>query len=275
MRRGYITIRFRMHRQKPFSSISYTLVPMNKDTVYIYGRHAVNQALERKPGCVSELLFQKGMAQLTPAAEKSASDNHIKRHVLDMNKLPKDIPEDAIHQGMVALVNPRKVTDSLDHFMEHTEINAGTAVVLLGEIQDPQNVGSIIRSAAAMGISAVLVPEHNQSPINGTVVKVSAGMAFSIPIIEIGNVNNAIEKLKKSGFWVYGLDGNSDKKIQEETFDAPTVFVVGNEGEGIRVKTKEACDVLLAIPMDERCESLNAGVSTAMAMYEWRRGRVK
>ena len=157
----------------------------------------------------------------------------------------------------------------LDEFAKGLKINNNTALVLLDEIQDPHNVGAIIRSAAAFGISGVLIPEHNQAPITGAVVKVSAGMAFRIPLVAIGNINNTIRDLKKRGFWVYGLDGSSKKSISGESFDAPTIFILGNEAKGIRQKTRELCDALVSIPIDSKCESLNVAASAAVALYAW------
>jgi 23S rRNA (guanosine2251-2'-O)-methyltransferase len=110
--------------------------------------------------------------------------------------------------------------------------------------------------------------------VNGTVVKISAGTAFSIPLVKIGNVNNAIEKLKEKRFWIYGLDMFGEKSIYEEKYTEPTVFVVGSEGEGIREKTKEACDMLLNIPISHNVESLNASISTAITLYEWRKQKL-
>jgi 23S rRNA (guanosine2251-2'-O)-methyltransferase len=102
------------------------------------------------------------------------------------------------------------------------------------------------------------------------VVKVSAGMAFRIPLVEIRNVNATLTDFKKRGCWIYGLAGEAGSVLlPDESFTKPSVFVLGNEGEGLRQKTREACDTLLAIPMHPRCESLNAAASAAIVMYEW------
>jgi len=136
-------------------------------------------------------------------------------------------------------------------------------------LQDPHNVGAIIRSAAAFGISGVLIPEHNQAPITGAVVKTSAGMAFRVPLVAIGNTNNTIRVLKEKFFTVYGLAMDGSRDVSEEKFDTPALFIVGNESKGIREKTLALCDTLLRIPMHPRCESLNAAVSTAIVLHEW------
>ena len=143
------------------------------------------------------------------------------------------------------------------------------ALLVLGEVQDPHNVGAVIRSAAAFGFAGVLIPPHNQAPVNGTVVKVSAGMAFRIPLVTIPNVNTVLRDLKEDGFWVYGLEGEGTTKTTTEKYTRPTVFVLGNEGSGLREKTKELCDELLSIPIHPRCESLNAAAATAVVMAGW------
>jgi 23S rRNA (guanosine2251-2'-O)-methyltransferase len=136
-------------------------------------------------------------------------------------------------------------------------------------VQDPHNVGAVIRSAAGFGLTSVLIPKHRQAGVTGTVVKVSAGMAFKIPLVEVANVNRAIEDLKEIGFFVYGLDGGGDSALTTEKFTKASVFVLGNEGEGMRQKTREHCDIILSIPTHARCESLNASASAAVVFYAW------
>ncbi len=94
-------------------------------------------------------------------------------------------------------------------------------------------------------------------------------MTFRVPLVAIGNVNTTIRDLKERGYWIYGLDGRGDTEVTKEQFDRPTVFVLGNEGEGLRKMTAEACDTLIKIPMHNRCESLNASASTAAMLYAW------
>ena len=100
-------------------------------------------------------------------------------------------------------------------------------------------------------------------------IKVSAGMAFRVPLVEIGNVNMVIRDLKKAGFWIYGLDENAAQSVSDELYNKPTVFVLGNESQGIRKKTRELCDTLLSIPINPRCESLNVAASSAVVLFEW------
>ena len=237
--------------------------------MYIYGTHAVEEGLTHKPHIFRKVFFagakeQKNFQALT-------SKHGIPTDHFDPRTPPKPVTEHDVHQGVIADIDETKLIQKFDPFIESLEVNAETALVLLGEVQDPQNVGAVIRSAAAFGVAGVLIPEHNQVQITSSVVKVSAGMAFRIPLISIGNVNNTLRELKDKKFWIYGLDGEGENALPQESFDAPAVFVLGGEAAGIREKTKEHCDFLLAIPLHPQCESLNAATSLSVALYEWSR----
>ena len=224
------------------------------------------EALTNKPEIFQEVFLDDSL-------EDRALESKIKKLGITRSKLKphnkKLVGEDARHQGVIAKVSLDKLTLSYKEFMQSLEVSPSTALVILGEIQDPQNVGAVIRSAAAFGVSGVLIPEHNQAPITGSVIKVSAGMAFKVPLIAIGNINMAVRDLKKRGFWVYGLEGSSSQNISDEKFEQPSVIILGNEAKGIREKTREHCDYLLKIPMNPSCESLNAAASASVALYAW------
>lgn len=245
------------------------LLGMRRETTYIYGTHPVEEALLHKPESIKRILFQSG-ADAKQQMYQYAKKHEVPIESFDSRHMPKGVSKDVMHQGVLAEVYQDGLLVDYHDFVSTLEVNPKKCLIVLGEVQDPQNVGSIIRSAAAFGIAGVLIPEHKQAKVNATVIKVSVGMAFRVPLISIGNVNQTLEDLKERGFWIYGLDGESRQSITKESFDAPTVLVVGNEGEGIRTKTKEKCDILLSIPMSPECESLNAGTSTAIAMYQWR-----
>jgi 23S rRNA (guanosine2251-2'-O)-methyltransferase len=248
----------------------------NEDTIYIFGKNAVLGALENRPDTIERVFIENGKV-FDKDYEKKVQDaiakNKIKKELVSTGDLSRDM-QAANHQGILAKVRVNDLTVDFDYFIENLEIDSNTCLVLLGELQDVQNVGSIIRNAVAFGVAGILIPEHDQAQVNGTVVKVSAGTAFSIPLVKINNVNNCIEKLKEKRFWIYGLDMFGEKSLYEENFTEATCFVIGNEGDGIRQKTKEACDMLLTIPMSTNAESLNASVSTAIALYEWRKQKL-
>jgi 23S rRNA (guanosine2251-2'-O)-methyltransferase len=241
---------------------------MQKELVYVYGKHALDEALTFRPDLVTELYVAASFKDERLLAKFERAK--VAPKLLNEKRLPGGLRSDAVHQGVVAGINVAGLIRDYKSFMETLTITPDTSFLVLGEVQDPHNVGAVIRSAAACGVSAVLIPPHNQAPITGTVVKVSAGMAFRIPIIEIRNVNATLTDLKKRGCWVYGLAGEAGSvPLPQEQFDKPSVFVLGNEGEGLRLKTREACDTLVAIPMHTRCESLNAAASAAIVLYAW------
>lgn len=237
---------------------------MKGEKVYIYGKHALQEALTHRPQVVKKVFLADGAADA--ALSKLIADAKLIPHPI---KDQKGVAKDASHQGVIGLIDTDALVVEFNTFIEDVAITADTAVVLLDEIQDPHNVGAVIRSAAAFGACAVLLPQHNQAQVTGAVVKVSAGMAFRISVVSIGNVNQTLRILKDKGFWVYGLAAEGENEISTEKFDAPAVFIVGNEGEGIRQKTLELCDVKLSIAMHPRAESLNAAVSGAIVLHEW------
>jgi 23S rRNA (guanosine2251-2'-O)-methyltransferase len=253
---------------------------MSKETtdnaIFIYGKNAVMGALEKRPDTVERVFLEKDKT-FGPDFEDSVhaliKKHNLKKEIFVPNDLARELKE-ANHQGILAKVRIDELTVGFEFFLENLEVNENTCLVVLSELQDVQNVGAIIRSAVAFGASGILIPEHNQVQINPTIVKISSGTAFSIPLVKIGNLNNAIEKLKEKRFWIYGLDMHGEKTVFEEKFTEAAVFIIGNEGEGIREKTKENCDMLLNIPISENCESLNASVSCAVALYEWRKQKL-
>ena len=239
---------------------------MDERYVFIYGKHAVIEALTFRPDVVSEL-FVRDEAQ--PEIRSKLLTAVKKVTVFKGDAIPREVDRHAVHQGMIAKIDRQKLVVDFDDFKHSLSVTKDTALALLGEVQDPHNVGAVIRSAAGFGLSAVLIPKHRQAGVTGTVVKVSAGMAFKIPLVEVANVNRAISDLKKMGFFVYGLDGDGNTFLPQETFSRASVFVLGNEGEGIRTKTKEHCDLIISIPTHARCESLNASASAAVVFYAW------
>lgn len=241
---------------------------MNVEIVYIFGKHAVYEALTHRPDVVRGVYLEAGFSD-TKVLEKLASAPKATRQLLNPRKLPGGLRPDAVHQGVIAGISITDLMVEYKTFKQSLAVTPETCLLVLGEVQDPHNVGAVIRSAAAFGIAGVLIPPHNQSPVTGTVVKVSAGMAFRVPIVEIRNVNATLRDLKESGFWTYGLAGGGSASLHTEQFVKPTVFVLGNEGSGLREKTREVCDELIAIPIHPRCESLNAAASAATVLYAW------
>jgi 23S rRNA (guanosine2251-2'-O)-methyltransferase len=235
---------------------------------YIFGKHSAREVLKERPDVVVEAHVSADFSDVTTLKLLDAQKT-IKFKMLNLKNPPRGVSANASHQGIVIGIRPDKLTVPYKEFKKSLKAEPGTALLVLGEVQDPHNVGAVIRSAAAFGLAGVLIPPHNQAPVTGTVVKVSAGMAFRIPLVTIPNVNTVLRDLQKDGFWAYGLEGEGTTSTVKEQFTRPSIFVLGNEGSGLREKTKELCDELLSIPIHPRCESLNAAAATAIVLASW------
>jgi 23S rRNA (guanosine2251-2'-O)-methyltransferase len=233
----------------------------------MYGKHALVEALGSVPQAIQRV-YLAPQSQSDPQLVALLREHGIRADELSTAAV-QQLERGAAHQGVVAHIAIEKLLQPYKDFIATTTLTPASVFVVLDELQDPHNVGAIIRSAAAFGATAVLVPEHNQAPITGAVIKVSAGMAFRVPLVSIGNVNQTLRDLKERGAWVYGLDAAGEQSLHTEPFEHASVIVVGNEAEGMRQKTRELCDILLSIPMHARCESLNAAVSTAVTLAAW------
>lgn len=240
---------------------------MKKELITIYGKHAVKEALAFKGRLILRLWIA---GEPEESLRKKCQKINLKMETLDPKNWPPGLSREAVHQGFVAQIDPGLLYTEYAGFLKELDLETKPAIAVLAEIQDPHNVGAIIRSAAGFGVSAVIIPEHNQVEVTGTVIKSSAGTVFKMPIIKVGNVNQTLADLKKNGFWIYGLTGEGKNSLETEQFTEPTVFVLGNEGEGLRQKTAEACDILLNIKLDPRCESLNVSNAAAVTFFKWR-----
>lgn len=242
------------------------------EKMYLYGKHALTEALLARPQVVQKVFLSaeaQGDSELTSL---------LKKHTISVTPMKsdvkKDVGSDAVHQGVIAVINQDKLYSTLEDAYAVLDASPHKCVVILDELHDPHNVGAIIRSAVAFGAKAIFLPKHNQAPITGVVIKTSAGMVFRVPIVTIGNVNQTLRDLKEKGYWSYALVMNGTTVLKQAVFDTPTVFVVGNESTGVRQKTLELCDITLSIPMDPACESLNAATATSVVLYEWSRSNL-
>ncbi|WP_062077881.1 23S rRNA (guanosine(2251)-2'-O)-methyltransferase RlmB [Demequina globuliformis] len=169
------------------------------------------------------------------------------------------------HQGVALEVAPYSYADP-DDFLDG---DGRTLIVALDGIQDPRNLGAIMRSAAAFGATGVVVPERRAAGVTVAAWKVSAGAAARVPVARATNLTRAIEGYKKAGIFVIGLDADADVMIRDsELIDGPLVIVAGAEGSGLSRLVREACDQIVSIPIDGATESLNASVAASIALYE-------
>jgi len=180
-----------------------------------------------------------------------------------LDRLVRDTP----HQGVVAYGAAHNYAP-LDHFLE-----ADGLLVMLDGVEDPHNLGAIIRTAHAAGALAVVLPERRSAPLNETVGKAAAGALSVLPIVRVGNLNRALEQLKEHGYWIYGLDERGDRLYTQADFAARAAIVFGGEGPGLHELVRKKCDFLLRIPMAGQIASLNVSVAAGVVLFEWARGR--
>ncbi len=178
-----------------------------------------------------------------------------------LDRLVKGLP----HQGVVAFPSTQKT-----HSLEDVAKSARLLVILDG-VEDPHNLGAIVRTAHAAGASAVIIPERRAAGLTETVAKAAAGALALLPVVKVTNVNRALESLKQSGFWIYGIDERGTQSYYDTEFTNPAVIVLGAEGHGLHEHTRRHCDFLVRIPMAGQIASLNVSVAAGIVLFDWRR----
>ena len=171
----------------------------------------------------------------------------------------------AAHQGVVAFGSVEKFAT-----LDETTANRGLHVVLDG-VEDPHNLGAIIRTAHAAGAAAVVIPERRAAPLTDVVAKAAAGALAYLPVVRVGNINRALEDLKKHSYWIYGLDQRGDQQYDKVEYTSPTAIVLGGEGRGLHEQVSKHCDFLVRIPMSGGVASLNVSVAAGVVLFEWKR----
>lgn len=173
-----------------------------------------------------------------------------------------------VHQGLAAYYFPPAFLDIKD-LIESVRTKDTASLVALDGVEDPRNLGAVIRTAEALGASGVIIPSRRTARITPAAVKSSAGAALKLPIMQVSNMDQAIRELKSGNFWVYGLEAGADRTIWEEKLTGRIVLVMGGEGKGLAKLTRERCDGLLSIPQKGTVASLNVSVAAAIALAEW------
>jgi 23S rRNA (guanosine2251-2'-O)-methyltransferase len=168
------------------------------------------------------------------------------------------------HQGVVALGAARTYAD--------LEVAAASKlVVVLDGVEDPHNLGAVIRTAHAAGAGSVIIPERRAVGVTDVVAKAAAGALEHMPIVRVTNVNRTLEELKRGGFWIYGLDERGTDDYSRVEYASPTAFVLGGEGKGLHDQVRKHCDVLVRIPLAGKISSLNVSVAAGIVLFEWKR----
>ncbi|MBZ5624394.1 MAG: 23S rRNA (guanosine(2251)-2'-O)-methyltransferase RlmB [Acidobacteriia bacterium] len=170
------------------------------------------------------------------------------------------------HQGVVAMGAARKYAD-LDRAA------ASEMLVVLDGVEDPHNLGAIIRTAHAAGAGSVVIPERRAAGVTDVVAKAAAGAIEHLPVVRVTNINRTLAELKERGHWIYGLDERGVEDYDRVEYASPTVFVLGGEGKGLHEQVRKHCDVLVRIPLAGKISSLNVSVAAGIVLFEWKRRR--
>ena len=228
------------------------------------GRHAVKEALQGDRD-LNKILIQDSIEkhQINDIL-KLAKKNKVVVQTVPKSKLESFTNER--HQGIIAFISAYKYMP-LDTLIQNVEGKKANLLLLDG-LEDPHNLGSILRTADATGFDAVIIPNRRSVQITDTVARVSVGAVEHVPVVRVTNVNQAIDKLKDAGFWTVGTTMDAPMDYREYPVDINTVLIIGNEGDGISKKTLEKCDFTVTIPMVGKISSLNASVSAGILMYE-------
>jgi 23S rRNA (guanosine2251-2'-O)-methyltransferase len=238
----------------------------------VEGRHPVLEVLKAGRE-INKILLAEGATGNT-AMEIIARARELNIIVQNVPKAKLDLLADGRnHQGVIAYISAKEYVE-LDNIIEAANNSPRPGlIIVLDEIEDPHNLGSILRSADGVGANGVVIPKRRAVPLTATVAKASAGAIEHIPVARVTNISQAIESLKKQGYWVVGTDVDGENLYHQVDMTAPTVLVIGNEGKGLGEVIKKRCDYLVRLPMIGQVQSLNAGVATGILLYEVLRQR--
>ena len=235
------------------------------DGLWLYGLHAVRAALANPRRKVKR-------AVLTARAAEEIGPKllgRVRHEIADGDTVARVLPAGAVHQGIALQCEPlpgRKLEEALKP-SERRRI-----VVVLDQISDPQNAGAVLRTAAAFGVSAVVVQDRHSPPETGVLAKAASGALDIVPVVSVVNISRALEELGKLGFWRIALAGDGEGPLKDAGAAGDVALVLGSEGSGIRRLVRENCDAAAFVPIDTAMESLNVSNAAAIALYELRRG---
>ncbi len=239
--------------------------PADNETVsrFVAGVHPVREAL-RAQRPLDKILIAKGASgpriqEIIELARAAAVPVRFEtREALD--RATKGIA----HQNVVAFGSAHTYSE-LEPLLEGAKL-----LVVLDGVEDPHNLGAIVRTAHAAGASAVVVPERRAAPLTETVDRAAAGALEYLPVARVTNISQTLEKLKQRGFWIYGLDERGTELYHQVSYSSPTVLVLGGEGKGLHQNVQKHCDILVRIPMAGAVSSLNVSVAAGVVLFEWR-----
>lgn len=239
----------------------------------VEGRNAVIELL-KSDRTVEQILIASGKMEgsikkiIALAKEKDVVLKEVDRKKLDF------MSETGAHQGVIAQITPFKYS-SVDDILEYAKSKGEKPfIVVLDELEDPHNLGSIVRTAELSGVHGIIIPKRRNVGVTGTVYKASVGAIEYMKIAKVTNINAELDRLKEEGIWIYGADINGEDYSYNTDFSGACALIIGNEGKGMSSLTKKKCDKLVKIPMIGKINSLNASVAGGIMMYEILKSRI-
>ncbi|NTV48662.1 MAG: 23S rRNA (guanosine(2251)-2'-O)-methyltransferase RlmB [Geobacteraceae bacterium] len=233
----------------------------------IFGVNPVKESLQGTRGAFNLYVQISATDHRVEKIIRLAEERGVAVHRRDKLDLTK-MCASSHHQGIALEVEPFRYADFDDLLTSISQSGSTGFLLVLDAIQDPHNLGALIRSAACAGVDGVLIPKDRACGITAAAEKTSAGAVETVPVAMITNVAQTLETLKKQGYWVYGLDGAARQSVYGTDFSGNVVLVVGGEGEGIRPLVRKQCDVVMSIPQYGGVSSLNASVAGGIALFE-------
>lgn len=226
---------------------------------WLYGHHAVAAALQNPARRVTRLVATPQATERLHAECPEAKPEFAERETIESL-----VPEGAVHQGIALQATPLP-----PHALEDVaaSVSGSGLLLVLDQVTDPQNVGAILRSAAAFGARGLIMQQRHAPPVTGALAKAASGALEHVPLVTVTNLDRGLKTLKQSDFWILGLDATAETSIAETTIDGKLVLVLGAEGAGLRRLTAERCDLLLRLPMTGPIPSLNVSAAAAVALY--------
>lgn len=240
----------------------------------VIGRNAVIEALRGERTIETLYISNSKLEGSIKTIVGLAKENKILIKEVDKRKLDSMCGGE-VHQGVIAKVTPYKYSEVSDILDLAEKRGEAPFIVILDEVEDPHNLGSIVRTAELFGVHGIILPKRRSASVSTTVYKSSVGAIEHVKIAKVTNLNSTIEELKEKGIWIYGADIRAEEYSYQVDFGGPCAVIIGNEGRGISKLTVEKCDKLIKIPMVGKINSLNASVAGGIIMYEVLKGRLK
>jgi len=239
----------------------------------IYGRRAVLEALRSREVKVEKVILAKGTHGATLRELQNAAETRgVPVEWLDRRRLDK-LAGPVVNQGVIAILKNHSYKDISELLTKVASATEPALLVVSDEIEDPRNLGAIVRCAEAAGAQGMIITSHRSAEVTSVTEKTAGGALAHLPITRIVNLANTLKTLKDSGIWIIGLDTEAGQNIWEADLNRPLALVIGNEGKGLRRLTKASCDMLIKIPMLGRIDSLNAAVAAGITLFEIQRQR--